>query len=219
MIYTYLTDLIMLGLATHEPNFTIIREEFRPNSARPCDICGQNGHEMKDCLGLEKECPEDGPEPPPPGSELEFIFVRLNVLREYLQKELEMPNLPFKFDLERAVDDWVFMCFFVGNDFLPHLPSLEIREGAIDRLVRLYKKCVYKTGGWLTDSGVPNLSRVQLILSELGEQEDEIFKNRQTSDLRWKARQKSEKRRRLQDDANCYNKPAFIPGGSFTPSV
>ena len=36
-------DLIMLGLATHEPNFTIIREEFKPNQEKPCELCGQMG--------------------------------------------------------------------------------------------------------------------------------------------------------------------------------
>lgn len=36
-------DLIMLGLATHEPLFTIIREEFTPFKPRPCEICGQIG--------------------------------------------------------------------------------------------------------------------------------------------------------------------------------
>lgn len=99
---------------------------------------------MKDCAGTERI--EMASNIEPVGSEGEFIFVRLNVLREYLERELEMQNLPFKYDFERAVDDWVFMCFFVGNDFLPHLPSLEIREGAIDRLVGLYKDTVYKTG-------------------------------------------------------------------------
>ena len=36
-------DLIMLGLATHEPQFTIIREEFKPNKPKNCEICGQVG--------------------------------------------------------------------------------------------------------------------------------------------------------------------------------
>ncbi|XP_018563382.1 5'-3' exoribonuclease 2 homolog [Anoplophora glabripennis] len=187
-------DLIMLGLATHEPNFTIVREEFKPNKPRPCEICGQIGHEMKDCIGgsqSEQEKPADVFL----GDQTDYIFVRLNVLKEYLEKELFMPNLPFKYEFERVVDDWVFMCFFVGNDFLPHLPSLEIREGAIDRLVTLYKDCVYKTGGYLTDSGDVNLERVQLIMLELGKVEDQIFKTRQQKELQFKAREKAKKRR------------------------
>lgn len=36
-------DLIMLGLATHEPHFYIIREEFKTNMDRPCDVCGRTG--------------------------------------------------------------------------------------------------------------------------------------------------------------------------------
>ncbi|XP_063367692.1 5'-3' exoribonuclease 2 homolog [Cydia amplana] len=203
-------DLIMLGLATHEPNFTIIREEFKPNKPRPCDICGQLGHEMKECTGSTPEASLVRSDPAF-GNQDSFIFVRLSVLREYLEKELQMPNLPFPYDFERALDDWVFMCFFVGNDFLPHLPSLEIREGAVDRLVNLYKKCVFKTRGWITDSGDVNLDRVQLIMDELGQVEDEIFRRRHANELNFKAREKAKKRQQQRPNFNMLNNTQFAP--------
>ena len=177
----------------------------------------QLGHEMKECVGVAREKHGEYDELEQPFSaEQEFIFIRLTVLREYLYQELTMTGLPFPQDLERAIDDWVMMCFFVGNDFLPHLPSLEIREGAIDRLIKLYKRAVYKTGGYLTDSGSINLARVQLILSELGEVEDEIFKKRRETDVEMKRRNEERKKRQRRSAGN--DLPAWRLAGQYEPS-
>ncbi|KAG5276593.1 hypothetical protein AALO_G00107460 [Alosa alosa] len=212
-------DLIMLGLATHEPNFTIIREEFKPNKPRPCALCGQIGHEIKDCQGMprEKQGQHDEFADNIPVSEQEFIFIRLSVLREYLERELTMASLPFPFDFERSVDDWVFMCFFVGNDFLPHLPSLEIREGAIDRLVGIYKDVVHKTGGYLTESGFVNLERVELIMQAVGVAEDNIFKKRKDDDESFKRRMKDKKKRMKMQQQ--HQQPSFMLSGQFAPQA
>uniref|UniRef100_A0A0K0DTB8 5'-3' exoribonuclease n=1 Tax=Strongyloides stercoralis TaxID=6248 RepID=A0A0K0DTB8_STRER len=186
-------DLIMLGLATHESNFTIIREEFIPRQMSPCELCNLMGHTLQECDGgvIESSIVKVDPVK----RRTNFIFIRLPILREYLERELFMNDINFKFDLERAIDDWVFLCFLVGNDFLPHLPSLEIRENAICRLVRLYKQMASECGGYLTDNGEVNMQRISMILAELGGAEDEIFKRRQETEKRFKEKNRSVKRK------------------------
>lgn len=107
-----------------------------------------------------------------------FLFLDVSVLREYLAVELSAPVHTFPFSLERAIDDWVFLIFFVGNDFLPHLPSLEIREGAIDTLMGIWKSSLDRMGGYLTNHGKVELARAQIILEQLAMREDEIFRKR-----------------------------------------
>ena len=149
-------DLIMLGLSTHEPHFYILRES-------PPQHGNQNRQDRRDRDGRG-----GGPqqaEEEPPRKAAEFQFVKLSVIREYLRLEYKELKLPFTFDLERLVDDFVFLCFFVGNDFLPHLPSLSIREGAIDALMFIYKNQLPGLGDYLTDgAGGLNFSQVDVLL-------------------------------------------------------
>jgi len=92
------------------------------------------------------------------------------------------------------------MCFFVGNDFLPHLPSLDIREGALDLLIETYKQVLPALGGYLTHEGEVDLVLADVLLSRIGLVEDEIFRRRRENDERM-ARRRAQQQQ-YQDSGN-----------------
>ena len=198
VIYGLDADLIMLGLATHEPHFRVLREDvfFQESKARTCHICGQKGHIAEACKGEAKQKEGDFGEKDKALADKPFIWLHVSVLREYLEAELHVPQAPFRFDLERALDDWVFMCFFVGNDFLPHLPSLDIRENGIDTLIAIWRDNIPLMGGYVTKDGHVDLERAQFILDGLAKQEDAIFRRRRQTEER---RDANAKRRKLEE--------------------
>ncbi|KAI1004139.1 5'-3' exoribonuclease 2 [Podosphaera aphanis] len=197
VMYGLDADLIMLGLGTHEPHFRVLREDVFAQDSKPrvCHMCNQPGHEARECTGTAKVKDGKFDEKDSAPALKPFIWLHISVLREYLAAELNVPDQPFKFDLERAIDDWVFMCFFVGNDFLPHLPSLEIRENGIDTLIAIWRDNLPFMGGYLTKDGHVDLERAQFILDGLAKQEDAIFRRRKQVEDR---REANNKRRKIE---------------------
>ncbi|QGN14569.1 5-3 exoribonuclease 2 [Kluyveromyces marxianus] len=189
-IYGLDADLIFLGLATHEPHFKILREDVFANNnykkPKPHNMINLSEEEKQQLIQQDSEKP--------------FLWLHISVLREYLAAELAIPHLSFQFDFERAIDDWVFMCFFCGNDFLPHLPCLDVRENSIDILVDIWKNILPRMKTYLTCDGNLNLEPVEALLGQLGEREGDLFKKKYIQEVR--KQEAFERRKKLKNNPN-----------------
>jgi 5'-3' exonuclease len=73
-------------------------------------------------------------------------------------------------------NDYIFICFFLGNDFLPHFPALNIRTGGIDKLTNAYKATI-KEGESLTNGKTIYWKNVRKLIAFLANQEELFIKN------------------------------------------
>uniref|UniRef100_A0A8C4ZYR0 Uncharacterized protein n=1 Tax=Gadus morhua TaxID=8049 RepID=A0A8C4ZYR0_GADMO len=160
-LYGLDADLIMLGLTSHEPHFSLLREEVRFG-------------------GKKSQKRITAPE------ETTFHLLHLSLMREYIDYEFSAlrTQIGFPYDLERIIDDWVLMGFLVGNDFIPHLPNLHINHDALPLLYRTYISVLPQLGGYLNENGHLNLGNFEKYLEKLSEFDREHF-NEVFVDLKW----------------------------------
>lgn len=89
---------------------------------------GRNKRKKKDMLEYDRN---------------DFELLEIKALRQMFKiqfRKFADKDGPLKvpYDNDRIIDDFVFMCILVGNDFLPHCPHLEIDNGALSLLLSTY---------------------------------------------------------------------------------
>lgn len=74
-----------------------------------------------------------------------YNWVNVKRLREELLSMLRWTGKR-TFDPARAINDFILIAFSVGNDFLPHIPAIEIINDGLEDLFRVYREVGEKYG-------------------------------------------------------------------------
>lgn len=96
---------------------------------------------------------------------------------------------------ENPIYDYIFLCFLLGNDFLPHFPSINIRTGGIHKLLNAYQYTLSSQHTFLINNNKIQWKNVRKLIFFLLNQEEKYLEDEM------KLRDKQEKN-------NYYDNPA-----------
>ena len=110
VIYGLDADLIMLCISSQVPNILLLREAVEFNNT--IHVKGYK-----------------------------FLYLRIDRLKDNLISEImyrmDRDHLSAQ-QKKMILDDYIFFSFLLGNDFIPHSPSLSIKGGGIDLVIDFY---------------------------------------------------------------------------------
>lgn len=221
-------DLILLGLLSHEPNMTLFRErvlfdqasQARDEKVRKKYGLGAYLHQanfeflhmnvLRDYLAMEFETKNVVQVDTKDTSAISGENSN-KISSKHQQKPpaQSLPTSAYPYDLERCIDDFCFLTFLVGNDFLPHLPALDIGDEAMEFLFAVYAQQRQlwvqeiqkskssrdsRNGPYLTHQGnIVSASRLESFFTALGSHESHYHSFKKTTDDPAQARKLEQK--------------------------
>lgn len=175
VIYGLDADLIFLALASNHRKLWLLREADQFNKGNKMSKLVETDF-MKDV-------------------QVDMLYVDINEVRKAinyhlhnmidnrLRKESRVDGERDKNNISNNYDfttDFIIICYLLGNDFLPHLPSVYIKTDGLDFLIEIYIDTILVKGKHLVQSVNPfiiNNSVLRTILSCVAKYEPYYFTN------------------------------------------
>ena len=155
VLYGLDADLIFLALSANCNEIYLLREANQMNKNEPDGTLNYVSIKiMKECINQSMQ---------------DYYDKSIGDFKDIVKMELNQDKL---------IADFIFLCYFLGNDFLPHLPSLDIHKDGIEYLIKSYIHVLNDKRDYLLDSVGKKINQDFLasLLSRLAEKEEEIIK-------------------------------------------
>ena len=164
VVYGLDADLFFLSMASQKQNIYLLRESRE----------------------IDRNVPEsnvidpvtDVVEPLTYASIDETIECATNILKHTITQKMRAQKLDndMKLDDDMIRNDFVFMCYLLGNDFLPHFPSIDVKKKGLDIIIDVYSDIIIDNRAYLfNNDGAINQDILMNLISNLAKLEYEYF--------------------------------------------
>lgn len=103
------------------------------------------------------------------------FYVSITKLHDLILTELKQYQNFKEENNDNLIYTWIIVQLFMGNDFLPPIPSLFIKEDAISNMMKIIDWNYKKIGGLLYSDNKINMFHIENLLTILGRQEFKQF--------------------------------------------
>jgi len=112
----------------------------------------------------------------------ENYVIDISYLRKSIESCIYGKEIDVMQDTETCIEDYMFICFLLGNDFLPHFPSLNIRTVGMDYIIETYRNIILNRNIRIINKGTNggggggiNWKHFRLLIRELAKNERANF--------------------------------------------
>ncbi len=184
VIFSPDADMIFLGLTLYDYNVYILREEPPRNSSF------DNAHKTLINGKEDERLNNDSPFTVNNYNDKEFAVIDILRLKGLILGEFRAATT-FDFDPRKAIEDWVLLCFLLGNDFLPTAPCFDISTNGIDKMTAIYLNLLNRVQCHITNHGKIDFSVLRDFFTQCASQENTFLVEKTHALFTSRARMKS----------------------------